>query len=115
MLIIPKTTGEPEAALGVPRTDDDDEPELAAVVLELAADELVLDFDELPQATVPTAVRAHTPTRAARLLTCDVIMLLSPSSRSAPGVRSFPLGAHRARQGQRVYAVWQSVCKFAFD
>jgi hypothetical protein len=76
MLIIPKTTGEPVAGLGEPRIDDD-EPVLAAVVLELAADELVLDFDELPQATVPTAVRAHTPTRAARLLTYDVISLLS--------------------------------------
>jgi hypothetical protein len=88
MLIIPKTTGEPLAGLGVPSADEADplplEPVFPVEPLDVLAPppEVVLpdpdpEFEELPQAAVPSAATAQTPTMAPRLLRCDVITLPS--------------------------------------
>jgi hypothetical protein len=81
MLIIPKTTGEPVAAFGVPSAELD----AAGAALDEVADDVapaealvpaLLDDepdDELPHAATETAAMAHAPTTAPLLLSFDFI------------------------------------------
>jgi formyltetrahydrofolate deformylase len=114
-------TGEPLAGLGEPSADDAEPPPLELVVavepLDVLAPppEVVLpdpdpEFEELPQAAVPSAATAQTPNTAPRLLSCDVITL--PSLVAGP-VRPHvdePIRTPRVRVAG-VYALLQSVCK----
>ena len=85
-MIIPKTTGLPLAALGVPSAELDaagaalDEPaDVVAADVVAAAEPPVLELlddepdDELPQAATETAATAHAPRSAPLLLSCDFI------------------------------------------
>jgi hypothetical protein len=120
MLIIPKLTGLPLAALGVPS---------AALLADVAGAELALvaplepldaaeppelepELEELPHAVNPTAATAHAPTIAPRFLSNPFI---SPSLWSVPGgarkVSASVNGAMNCAPSRETYTVAQSVCK----
>ena len=122
MLIIPKTTGEPVAAFGVPSAELDAAgaalDELADVVApaEALVPALLDDEsdDELPHAATETAAMAHAPRTAPLLLSFDFIS----TSLCCSGLCLEPEGVSvRVRATldcvppRRIYTVAQSVCK----
>src|ERR1700729_4307105 len=120
MLIIPKTTGLPLAALGAPSAELLADVLGAALALVAPLDpleaaeppelELEPELEELPHAANPTAATAHAPTIAPRFLS---IPFISPSLWSVPGrarkVSASVNGATNCAPSRGTYTLDQSV------